>query len=730
MPLTTIIANAQQRVKDSIASSPVIGVAVRANGEERVKVIDGRGVVYLAGIDAPTVAPTVADNGVGLLPNAQWAAYVYVYASSRFPFIESDLAVNGLLYPRGNPSPFTSYQYVGSGSRKVNGTVTKTTVVGIDTIWIFRTTFFGSQVEAETAAAAGQVFFSSQVVNDGTAGTTTWTDNNPVDSADQVQLDNFVAPQFQLCVYYDPYFWGFGNFPFVAASVWNNTNSGSTGLITITNPDKWFDGRNGQNVTLEGITTGGFDGGGTFKFLWLTATTATVTLDGTTPVALPATGTGKVTIQGPATTLYRSKSRNPMSWGLTEVVGDINVPEQYAFKVGGGMGTAIGVVPNNATLKLDCEYPAKCYTLNLRSAGTDTFESTLRIISDVYSVSAHFSQFGAVTQGGNMVLWGLDFKNFAILQSDGITQVPVSGPIPKILRMLTQDRTRQLLAHGVYDPRTELNCIWVTTANSLSLVNYLIYQHAPTGFWGFVNEQDVLASASIQDSLTGSTKTFVGTQTGFVGQALVEGVYNNWLPDTGTYQGVVSAADATSITIGGATPNFNTTDDGMVGNWVLITDANDQQEQLARIATVSTHTLTFDIIGALIGGGIAAFNPIPAAGWKFYVGLLECRLLKYFDFQQPQTDKRLMELWLTQEGVDPNTVGTLIRWYRERANTYQQFATLQNMYGVDSDQPSDAWYVQQEIPAELVKMFGLEIINRGYQQWRFVNMVLKPAMNP
>lgn len=728
MPLTTIITGAQQRSKDSFASSPPVGLAVRSNGEEKVKVIDGRGNIYLAGFDAPTVAPTVADDGVGLLPNGEWAAYVYVYASSRFPFVESDLAVDGKLYPRSNPSPVETYQYTGAGSRKVTGTATKTTAAGIDKIWIFRTAFFASEIEAQTAGEAGLAFFVAEVINNGVAGTVAWSDNNPVSSADQVQLDNYTSAQFQFCVYYDPYWWGFGNLPFVAEATWDNSNAGATGEITIVAPDKWFDGRNGQNVTLEGITTGGFDGTGTFRFKWLSATTATVTLDGTTPVALPATGVGTVTVQGPATTLYRSKPRNPFSWGWTEYIGDINVPQQYAFKVGGGLGSALAVIPNNATLKLDCEYPAKCYTLNLRSAGTQAFESTLRIISDVYSVSAHFSQFPAVTQDGHTVLWGLDYKNFAIVQSDGITQVPISGPIPKILRALTQNRTRQLLAHGCYDPRTELNCIWVSTAASLSLVNYLIYQHAPTGFWGFVNEHDVLCSAAIQDTLTGSTKTFVGTQTGFLGQALVQEVWNNWLPDTGAFFGIVFSATSVSITTVVSDPAFNILDDGIIGNWVLVTDASDQQEQLARISAVTAHTLTFDIVRSLVGGGTAAFNPVPAAGWKFYIGLIECRLLKYFDFQQPQTDKQLMELWLTQENSHPEAAGTLIRWYRERANTYNQFAGLQNQYGVAANEESDAWYVQQEIPAQLVKMFGLEIINRGYMQWRFVNMVLKPRL--
>lgn len=730
MALTQIITGTQKRSKDSYASSPVVGLALRANGEETVKIIDAKGNVYEAGITAPTVPPAISDDGPGLLPNGKWAAYLYVYASSRFPFVESDLAINGRLYPRSNPSPAEAYQVTGAGSRKNEVEVTKTTAAGIDIIWIFRTPFFDTELEAQTAGDAGQAFFIGQVINDGVAGTETYTDNNPVDSADQVQLDNYTAAQFQFAVYYDPYWWGFGNLPFSAEAVWTNGGVGGTALVTLSGDDTWFNGRDGQNVTLEGLATGGFDGSGTFRFKWLTSTTATLTTDGTTPVALPETGDGVVTIQGPATTLYRSKPRNPFSWGWTEIIGDINVPQQYAFKVGGGMGTAIAVVPNNATLKLDCSYPAKCYTLNLRSAGTSSFEGTLRIISDVYSVDAHFSQFAAVTKDGQTVLWGLDYKNFAIVQSDGISQIPISGAIPKVLRSLTVDRTRQLLAHGVYDPKTELNCMWVSTAYSQSLVNYLIAQHAPTGFWMFANEQDLLSSATLQDTKTGYTKTFVGTQTGFIGQALVEGVWSNWVPDTGTYFGTCNLASSNTLTTANEVPVFNTEDDGIVGNWVLVTDPTGQQEQLARISAVSDHQLTFDVIRPLIGGGNAAFNPVPSAGWKFYVGLIECRLLKYFDFQSPQTDKRLMEMWLTQENVHPEAGGTLIRWYRERANTYQQFATLQNQYGADADEPSDSWFTVEDIPSELVKMFGLEIINRGYHQWRFVNMVLKPNMNP
>lgn len=728
MPITTIITGTQKRVKDSFASSPVVGLALRVNGEEKPKIIDARGNVFLAGIEAPTVAPVGAVAAGGTIP-VGFYGYVYVYASSRFPFVESDRAINGKLYPRSNPSPALINEYTPGNRQVTAGTLTKTTAAGITTIWLFRTVKFASLQEATTAAAAGFAYFHSEYVNDGIAGTVAWTDNNPIESVvGQVQVDNYIAPQMQFAVYNDPYWWGFGNLPFAAEASWDNSHTGSKGKITLTGADTWFDGRNGQTLTLEGIETGGFDGNGAFKFLWLTSTTATVTTDGVTPVALPSTGSGTVTIQGPATTLWRSKPRNPFSWGFTEIIGDTIVPQQYAFKVGGGLGTALAVVPNSAILKLDCEYPTKCLSLNLRAAGTSAFEGTLRTVSDVYSVTAHFSQFPAVTQQGNTVLWGMDFKNFSIVQSDGITQVPIGNQIPLTLRALTQDRTRQLLTHGCFDPNTELNCMWVSSRNGLSLVNYLIAQHAPTGFWTVTNEQDVLCSAAIEDTLTGGTKIFVGTQTGLLGQALVEDMWANWVPDNGAISGTVFSATGSSITISGADPPFSIVDDGIIGNWVLVTDPTGQQEQLARISAVTAYVLTFDMVRPLISGPVTAFNPIPALGWKFYIGLIECRLLKYFDFANPQTDKQLMELWLTQQNVDTLNGGTLIRWYRERTNAYTQFAPLQNIY--DDTEGSDSWFVLEEIPAELTKMFSLEIINRGYQQWRFVNMVLKPRMNP
>lgn len=715
---TVIISNPQNRVKDTYASSPSIGLTVRANGEEQTTIIDKNGNVLQAGIPAPTALPTVADGGSGNLTNAQYVSYIYVYAATKnYPYVDSTLGINGSLAPRSNQSPSSAaYHITGSGNRKLTITVTKTTRSDINQIWIFRTDYFASAIEAKTAADAGEAFYIGEVANTGGAGTITYSDNAALTGIDQVELDNFVAPTFQFVVFFDPYWWGFGNFPFQASATW-----ATSGIVTITNPDKWFTGRNGQNISLAGVTTGGFDGQGTFAFLWISNTTAQLTLDGThaTDQTLSSTGSGLVTIQGVATTLYRSKPRNPLAWGYTQQIGTSLVPIEYAYQVGGGYGTALAVVPNVSLLKLDCEEPTVCYTLNLRLAGTSSFEQSLRAISNAYSVSSHWSQFPASTQQGLSVLWGIDYKNFAILQSNGITQTPISGPIPRILRRLTTTKSRQLLCHGVYDPRTELNCLWVTTQNSLSLVNYLIYQHAPTGFWGFVNEQDILASASIYDTLTGTQKTFVGTQSGFVGQAFADGIFNNWLPTSGTYTGTASAGSANTISIN--TGAFNTTDDGMVGNWCLVTDALGQNEQWARISAVATLQLTFDLILPAIGGVTNTFLPLPSAGSLFYVGLIQCSLRKDFDLDQPTLDKKISSYYLTQINSDDKT---LVRFYREKFEQYiKQFNVKQTTY--DDNSLSFLWQTLNQAPQLRAKAFGIEAINRGYSDFQFINFVFE-----
>ena len=727
--MNTILTGTQSRYRDSYAYSPQCGLVVRANGEEQVQVLDSNGKVYPAGITAPTVVPSVADGGSGTLTNAQYCCYVYVYAAKgSFPLVNSPVAINGSLAPRSNPSPANSpFQITGSGTRKNTVTVTYSPVTWIDTIWIFRTYLFATSVEASTAATAGDCYFVGEVANVPGTGTTTFTDNSLFGTT-AVELDNYLAPQFQYVTYYDPYYYGWGNNTFIAACSY-----ATTGIVTLTGTDTWFTGRNGQFATIANVITGGTNGQGLFYFKWLSSTTCQLVDAAGASLTLSGSGTSTITIQGAAATLYRSKIQNPMGWGDTEYIdatstsAAIRIPSLTAIRVGGGYGTAIAVVPDQALLKLDAEFPASCYTYNLQTAGQANFTTTKRLVSNIFSVTSHFSQYSAVNSTGRVVLRGMDYKNFNIIESDGLSQLPISTPIPLILRRLSTNRGRQLLTHGLYDPYTELNCMWVSTYDSPSPINLLIYEHAPTGFWGIVEDYDILCSASIQDTTDGTNKTYVGTQSGILGQAFVDGTFNNWLPplSTGLIQGSMASATSNSFVRAGSV-NFDTVSAGIVGNWCMITDPNGLYEQWGRISSITSSTIYFDMTKSYTGSSYILFDPVPQAGWLFYIGMIDVRLLKYFDFNTPSTDKKIEEIWLTAK----NHTNTSLRLYRERQSS--PYATMQvtpNSLTPDSS-TSDAMFSRTKIPATLLKTVGLEVVDRSYSDWQLANLTIKATMEP
>jgi len=804
----TLLTNLAGDVKPTFGSSSATGLSVRANGEEKIKVLDAAGNIIDAQMPAGTTAPllsqkrnvtatttngspnivltagaitaadlgkdysgtniptgakilsftdathfvislnataagsglthTVGDTNTGLV-QSNYAAYAYVYAATtRYPFVENDIAINGSLAPRGNPSPSLSIQIDVNGSA-INVTVPQSTRADIDQIWIFRTEFFTAQVDADLNAQAGNMFFIGAITNDPTknGANTSFGDHNPTSTGDQVEVDNFGVPTFQFVIYQDPFWWGWGNFPFVSTASWT-----TAGVVTLTAAGKkWFDGRNGQFVRLSGVAVGGADGLGGFIFKWLTNTTAQLTSDGTTAVGLAAIGSGTVVIQGPATTLYRSKRRNPFSWGFTEYLGQsARVPQVYAFKIGGGVGTAIGMIPSVNFLLLCTEFPAGSFVLDLKLAGDPSFESSLKTLSTFYSISSHHSLFPAVKNftavrslpEERVVLWGWDAKNYSILECDGFKINPISQRISSTLRNMSQNRAQQILAHGAYDARNRLNCLWLPTANTGMLVNFLIAQHHPTGEWFMLDEHDVLCSAQFQDAETNLNKIYVGTQSGLVGEAFAEGHFSDW--QINPYNaGVVDTAGSTFVTRndGGV---FQNNQEGYIGAWCLLTDQNGNNEQWARISAVTPTRIDFDFIYSRVGGGTGAFNPLPQQGWLFYVGLIEVRALKYFDMGIPASDKKLSEIWLTLDGVDeatPLLASTFLRFYQEvsknPADPLQDGKILLPIKRVNPLQggaKSMIWYTRTP-STERLKIFGIEIIDRGYSQWRLFNYTLK-----
>lgn len=709
-------AATQNKNRDSYAASPGVQLLIRANGEEPTQVIDTNGNIFKAEIPKPAAAPTVAQVAGGTLVQNKWYCWVYCYAASTaYPYVERTTSINGQICPRGNPSAFATKQIVGATNKTVRVTFVLPTRADLDEIWIFRTTAYATQAEAENAAKAGLLYFKGKVQMAISPGVTSYDDGDPIVGVDQVENDNYGASTFKNVIYYDPYWIGFGNDIFRAQVTWTNGGTG-VGIITLTGPSvQWWNGRDDQPFKLTGVTTGGIDGKGTFKFKYISSTTATIQT-GTLPIM--SAGTKFITISPSTTTIYRSKSRDPFAWGWTRVVGTLNEALEWALKIGGGTGTAIATIPNESILKVDTEFPTRSYAFNLQLIGDfDQFKQTQKTISETFSVSSQSSQFPAQTKDGNAILWGMDYKSFTIVECNGITMNSISFPVQSILRNLTITKSDQVLCHGIYDPLTQCNCIWLTLKNSPSRVHYMIYQHAPTGFWGVVEDLDVLCSARVQDITTGLAKIMVGTEYGLYGQAFVDGVYQNWVQTPDPTTAVVTSATNISVTTSASSFDLN----ALKGCWVLITDANDQNEQWARVSAITLHQLTFDRVYAN-GQRFATLQIVPSAGWKVYIGLIECRGLKYFDFKTPNSDKKLVEIWVSQEGTT-SAQPTILRLYREWETTLlAQLKPARDNY--KNGTPSTS-FIEKKPPSELLKSLGLEVINREYAQWILRNIVLK-----
>jgi len=265
-----------------------LNLAVRFNGENTPAVIDVAGNIYPAGIDVPSVGPIEVSQTVSTGLEIGFYGYAYVYAATgRYPYI-SNPAIGGFIGPRGNPSDNTIVNVVANNTT-VKLRLQQSERQDLDTILIFRTDKFSSSADAQIAADGGAMFFVGSITTGvfGT-GTVDFDDSQTAIniSLGAIEFDNFFAPNARLAVYESPYFWAFANNPLVASVNWEDD------LISLdeSSPVGFYEGRDGQIANIVGITTGGFDGRGSYIWKTVTRTTGVLTLDGITPEVLtPAT---------------------------------------------------------------------------------------------------------------------------------------------------------------------------------------------------------------------------------------------------------------------------------------------------------------------------------------------------------------------------------------------------------------------------------------------------------
>jgi len=712
--MAIIISGLQNRVKNSAAYAEELGIMLIANGEELPYVLTAQGEQIRAGIDEPAT-PTAADGGGGTLTNGQWVCYKVVYVSENtFP------SVAAVIY--SNPSERITFQIGVTGgvfalTRQIDVDILAVDNSFVTHAYLYRTTLQASQTLAETAADAGLMYYIGKVANTLT-GTITVTDNTLTNVAnDPIELTNFVSQQFRFVIWDGSYFWGFANHPFSAEATWDT--DGTFSLVN-TSTDKFYGGRNNQFITFQTISTGGIDGRGTFLFEQTGDFTGKVIDENGADLTLPSSGTGNIVIVGATANLYRSAYRNPFSWGYSASIGGVYIPSIWELKVSGSLGTAIAIVPDQQLLKLDMEFPALCVTFSLQTSGTDVFNNTRRQVSKLYSVTSHFSQFVAVSKG-KQVLWGMDYKNLAIVESDGFTQVPVSGPISIILRKLSANRSLHLLTHGIYDPETEINAIWLSSQNAdsdgiPSIYDLCVYQHSPTGFWGIIEDYGITASASVENLVTSKRNVYVGTENGFLGKAFDPSTYGNWLPSNSIFQGYINAATFDTITRSDGQDDFDPLANGLVGNYVLCCDPSGFNIQIRKIVAATFNTLTvepnFEVIPTITE------NPGLVDGqWQFFIGLIELRVLKYFDGGEPSQDKAPREYWGTLKSGSFPTV----EFYPEHSETPSDSVVLAQ----DGEGTLDAWYQKLDFATKKQKTFGLALTEKSFEPTEFFNFTLK-----
>jgi hypothetical protein len=700
--MSILITGLQNRVKNSAAYAEELGLMLIANGEELPYLLSSQGEKIPAGITAATGKPTVSIDSAGNIPDTKWIVYAIVYASENsFPLVAPRLL--------SNPSPYSDAFQVTGGNKKLKVTFNGSDNPIVSDVYVYRTAPQDTQILAQTAAAAGALNFIGQI--DNTTGSIDYLDNLASAIGNEpIDLTNFTTPQFRFVVWDGSYFWGFANHPFRAEATWD-----TDGTITLNTPsvDKFFGGRDNQFLTFNTIHTGGIDGRGTFLFVQTGDYTGKAINEDGTDATLPSASSGNIVIVGQTANLYRSAYRNPFAWGYQQNLAGTFVPVLWQLKVSGSLGTAIAIIPDQQLLKLDMEFPALCLTFSLQTAGTDVFASTKRQVSRLHSVTSHFSQFTAISKG-RQVLWGMDFKNLAIVECDGYTQVPVSGPISTLLRRLSVNRSLHMLCHGIYDPATEINAIWLSTSavdedNASFQFDLCVYQHAPTGFWGVFTDFGILSSAAVEDPVTSRRNTLVGTETGFVGKAFDINTYGNWLPVDSIWTGLIREASSTIIYRSEGQDDFNPLDSGLIGNYVLIVDDLGLRPQVRKIAGATFEALILD----------KPLDPVPPTTeergltdptqWKFFIGLIELRVLKYFNNGEPAIDKVPREYWATL--VDAES--PIVEFYPEHAEVPAITVLLKR------DNTLDAWFNKMEFPSLKGKSYGLALVERSYGPTKF-----------
>jgi hypothetical protein len=705
--MPNITFTGQGVAKDCIVGDRLMDRYGIFNGLERPRRIDSNLQTTILGFDSPTITSVVGDATAGNLVATNYYAYVAVYASTKYtrPVAVQDGSLN---MTRGNYDPTNIV------SALCNGTALKVTISGSPDAGVTHILIYRSIQETTSAAAInGPFYFIAAVAI--TPPSTSFIDTIADTAKGQaVEMDNDLPPTARYAIATESYLFAGGNF--LIGPGFTCTVTPGSGTVTINGPTL-YDGILGWYFKCTSDAAGGVNGAGLYYANYVNPTTLQLIDASNTNTTYNGSlsGAGQTFALYPAgNVLQWSKYGEPESWPLANLIefeGDI---------------TGIAEMPNLPYLIVCTDSPS-VWMFDLTLLGTSYFTTNRRKISSTFTATSHYGLCGVDSN-----LRGIDAKMRCLWETDGVHVQDITRSVmPDIWQWLKQDEAVIKNWHAVYDQAQKIYGAFVTFNNAQRLVDFCIGQNTITGGWFFNFEKDLLCTGYYDDPVTGESMVLGGMQGlpsgggSCWGRIWCPGVYNEWIPAGSLQSGTILSATPTVITVDNSVNSLYTGPGALIGRWVLVADANDENAQMAYIQSNTANSMVVDTV--VNSPNPVAFSPVPVAGWKFYTGLIEMRWgPKRFDFSDPDIDKNILEVLFVVNGHDTGAP-PFIRVYRGFDTNYTFQRKLQQASYKDKTY-NQALYHRHESLIEPTPRWGVEFLDRSYQPTTLRNMSLVHTM--
>jgi hypothetical protein len=146
----------------------------------------------------------------------------------------------------------------------------------------------------------------------------------------------------------------------------------------------------------------------------------------------------------------------------------------------------------------------------------------------------------------------------------------------------------------------------------------------------------------------------------------------------------------------------------------MVCDAQGEYAQVGYIGSNTANQITVEgVINGL--GGTTEFYPVPVAGWKFYLGLIEMRWgPKKFDFEDPDIPKKVWDIYCVTSSHNEDDP-PFVRLYRGFEHGYDSQVVLSERTYLDRTK-NQMLLNKTHAKMEPCPRWGMSWYDRSYDQ--------------